>query len=525
VTQREEYPPVHKDRVRRDELRLDIVPIIASAEQIAQRVADELPGHPGLARAAGGVGEAAREAHRVSRRLRRPFGWHRLPAAFLLMAMLAFGGWLYWQFFHTSTLKVAVSQRDAVQFATSVNRRVRFVPVSTVGSRESLDRLEAGEVDLAFVQGGVEIPADLPRTKLSGREWVLLFLRRDIASPAQVSTVLTSAKDQGSHTLADVFMRIWRPGQQTTYIHDWRTFTDDTDFEIEEHVDAVFVVKDPLNQKVVNATARLENMGFELASPEIGAWTLRLPYLEETTIRPGYLDPIRHLPHESVATYAVSTYLVARPHLTPHQLAVGAQLLSPPAAPSITSDMEPTFQTANEIIQGLEATLGIIVYIGVAFLALMGLDIITYRRRFNELNSLVSLISMHQSTKDVVGTDPALCRHNAAYLSTCSDLLGLIAVITGYYTQENSSLLYNRLLETIHERCDGLKINIQLKILHALIELPEVPMEEPPSPTGADVAVEVPVPAADANSPASDAECNEPPPEKMEPPSQSDSSA
>ena len=103
---------------------------------------------------------------------------------------------------------------------------------------------------------------------------------------------------------------------------------------------------------------------------------------------------------------------------------------------------------------------------------------------------------------------------------------GLIAVITGYYTQENSSLLYNRLLETIHERCDGLKINIQLKILHALIELPEVPIDTTSSSPGADAAAEVTTsPAADTNLPAIDAECNEPPPEKIQPRSPSDSSA
>ena len=32
------------------------------------------------------------------------------------------------------------------------------------------------------------------------------------------------------------------------------------------------------------------------------------------------------------------------------------------------------------------------------------------------------------------------------YLSICSDLLGLISVISGYYAQENPSLLYGNLL-------------------------------------------------------------------------------
>ena len=100
------------------------------------------------------------------------------------------------------------------------------------------------------------------------------------------------------------------------------------------------------------------------------------------------------------------------------------------------------------------------------------MDIVAYRRRFNELNSLVSLISMHQSSKDVMGGTAEMRAHHVAYLSVCSDLLGLISVLTGYYSQENPSLIYNRMLEIIHERCNGLKINIQLKILHALVDLP-----------------------------------------------------
>lgn len=52
----------------------------------------------------------------------------------------------------------------------------------------------------------------------------------------------------------------------------------------------------------------------------------------------------------------------------------------------------------------------------------------------------------------------------------CSDLLGLISAIAGYYTQENSSLLFNNLSEVVHQRCDALKINIQLKVLHAMVK-------------------------------------------------------
>src|SRR5690606_22193087 len=114
-----------------------------------------------------------------------------------------------------------------------------------------------------------------------------------------------------------------------------------------------------------------------------------------------------------------------------------------------------------------------IVNIGLAFLALLGLEMLTYRKRFHELNSLVSLLSMLQSNKDVLGlSDGDKLRENLLYLGLTSDLLGIVSMISGYYTQENSSLLFNNLSEVIHERCDSLKINIQLKILHAGIQLP-----------------------------------------------------
>ncbi len=48
----------------------------------------------------------------------------------------------------------------------------------------------------------------------------------------------------------------------------------------------------------------------------------------------------------------------------------------------------------------------------------------TYRKRFHELNSLVSLLSMLQSNKDILGVEDVRVRNeNLKYLSTVSDLL------------------------------------------------------------------------------------------------------
>jgi hypothetical protein len=86
---------------------------------------------------------------------------------------------------------------------------------------------------------------------------------------------------------------------------------------------------------------------------------------------------------------------------------------------------------------------------------------------------------MHQSDKDVLGVaGDDLRQENLLYLSVCSDLLGLISVISGYYAQENPSLLYSNLLDIIQRRCDGLKLNIQIKILHASVPITQLESRE-----------------------------------------------
>ena len=56
-------------------------------------------------------------------------------------------------------------------------------------------------------------------------------------------------------------------------------------------------------------------------------------------------------------------------------------------------------------------------------------------------------------------------------------------MIAGYSTQENASLMFNSLPEIVHSRCDGLKINIQLKILHATIPVEWIPVPTMVPPT------------------------------------------
>lgn len=453
--------------------RLRIGPVIQNAEGVQKRIERELPSHPGLFNLAGGVVSSARDAERVAKDLRRVFGVHRLPAAFLGLALLLLAAWIYIQFFHTTTLRIAVADRDfqALKSQISNDKRLQFREETVSGSGEAVSTIMEKKYDLGFVQGGIEIPSVLPRLETPYPEVILWFVRPENHELSRVRKVLTSVNGSGSHVVAQSFIKAWKLENQVQYVHEWKRLTDEAGYAVPDDVDAVFVVKDPADPKTLDAVERLAQSGFLLAPIDIGVRATRLDYLTPHSVPAGFLNSVPLIPNESVATYQVKTYLVAREDMTPVMLARASHLLDGQTRSMTAGQYEPNLDSASELFQGVDAFLGIIINLILAFLALTGLEMMAYRKRFHELNSLISLISVHQSSKDVLGvTDPAVRRDHLLYLSLCSDLLGLVSMIGGYYSQENSSLLFSGLPEIIHQRCDGLKINIQLKILHATID-------------------------------------------------------
>jgi hypothetical protein len=464
------------DRPKQKPLRLKIEGLIGSADRVGERVRIELPTHSGLAGVAEHVAGAAREADRLSRKLKRPWSLHRAPVVFLAAAVLLLGIWTYFRFFHVSILSVALPDRDASALRKLIadQPRVAFSAVIVPGSRAAAEMVARGDADLAFVQGGISIAADLPRLEAPSPELVIWMARENVENETDIRRVLTSTEYDGSHSVAADFLKAWGVAGQVTFLHEWQDLTANEAYKVPDEVDSVFVVKDPADEKTLAAVRRLAASGFRIRSPEIGVHETKLDYLRATSIPKGYLASDPPLPGEPIRTFAVSTYLVARRGLTPRLLGVAATVFEKNPVAITDGQFSPTVVEASEIFQGIDAFLGIIVNIGLAFLALLGVEVMTYRKRFHELNSLVSLISMLQSNKDVLGIrDTAIRTERLLYLAACSDLLGLVSMISGYYTQENSSLLFNNLSEVIHQRCDGLKINIQLKILHAIIALPE----------------------------------------------------
>lgn len=457
-----------EDRSPAVRVRIDL--IIRQAVAMGETVAKQLPAHDGLRQVVSLTEAAARKAQRLTDGMKRPWSPHRLPVVFLAAALLGLLGWLYWQFFHVSTLSLALPDRDAVAIKDAVARRQRLhvKVVEVPGSREAVDQVAQGRVDLAFVQGGVAIPDGLLRLEAPSRELVLFFLKDGVSGPAAVTNVLTSAEGEGSHAVARDFFRLW--GREVTWLHTWKDLTARDDYQVPDDVQAVFVVKDPADEKALAAVARLAAQGFHLAAPTLGVLQSRLHYLEAVELPRGHLRVDPPLPEASVRTYSVSTFLVAREGLTPRHLTQAAQVLDAHPDSIRERAVEFTAGATSELFQGIDAFLSILLNIGLAFLALLGLDVVAYRRPFHELNSLVSLVSMLQSNKDVLGVrDEKVRAERLLYLGLCSDLLSLISSISGYYTQENSALLFNNLSQIVHSRCDALKLNIQLKVLHATV--------------------------------------------------------
>src|SRR5438874_2283953 len=198
--------------------------------------------------------------------MKSPLSLHRLPAAFLAAALVCLGVWIYWRFFYVATLTLALPDRDASELRERVasRRRVELRLVEVPGSHEAVERVSTGEVDLAFVQGGQEIPSDLPRLESPSPEVVLWLTRDRVMRPGQVKKVLTSLAGEGSHTVAKRFVEAWQIGDKVEFVHDWQRVTGEADYRVPDDVDAVFVVKDPADDKTIAGLNRLVSAGFRL---------------------------------------------------------------------------------------------------------------------------------------------------------------------------------------------------------------------------------------------------------------------
>lgn len=171
---------------------------------------------------------------------------------------------------------------------------------------------------------------------------------------------------------------------------------------------------------------------------------------------------------------------LAKPHLPLRALAwVGiAAILVIVSSVVLHVKVQLTFSSIAEFLQGLDAAINEVVFIGIAAFFFFTLETRLKRHRvmkaINELRSIAHIIDMHQITKDperITDANSAGARRpqNPAelirYLDNCSDLLAIISKIAALYVQNFDDPVTLAAVNEIENLTNGLSRKIWQKIM------------------------------------------------------------
>ncbi len=138
--------------------------------------------------------------------------------------------------------------------------------------------------------------------------------------------------------------------------------------------------------------------------------------------------------------------------------------------------MQLAFRTVSEFVQGLQAAIQNLVFLGIAVLFLLGLERRWKRRRalraLHSLRSIAHIIDMHQLTKDPHRWSAAEADENALatpdlirYLDFCSDLLAVISKAAALHVQDFDDSATLAAVNEIENLTAGLSRKIWQKIM------------------------------------------------------------
>jgi hypothetical protein len=143
--------------------------------------------------------------------------------------------------------------------------------------------------------------------------------------------------------------------------------------------------------------------------------------------------------------------------------------------------VRPTFTSIAEFLQGSEAAINEVVFLGIAVFFFVTLETRLKRRRvlgaIHVLRSMAHIIDMHQLTKDperIVGAPPpreagARRPQNPTelirYLDYCSDQLALISKIAALYVQQFNDPVTLSAVNDVEDLTNGLSRKIWQKIM------------------------------------------------------------
>ena len=371
---------------KEDSLQLEIGPVIERAQQVQKEIDEKLATHKGIRRVSQEVLKATIKSRENAKKMNHPFAIHRIPT--YLIVLLFIGGiyWVYCNFFLVSSLRMACPERDTKSLLGYLKSRVAIQIVSVEGSAEGLRLLAEGKAEMCFIQGGVDIPPDYHRIVLPDHETVLLLVREGVAVPEGVQVICTSVKDQESHFFAKRCLESFGKSE-VRYVHEWGNLVRDPAYKLPSEVDAVFVTKALDDPEKMGALKRLMGMGFKPHPLDLGAWGDSQEYLKATQIRKGYFFGNPSFPDSPIMGYLVKRYLVAPPRVNPVILKTVGRIFYPQNL-SLMRDRE---EAVGEILQKADSFSQVFMAIGFVLISLVGLGVLSYRKRFNELNNLIKI--------------------------------------------------------------------------------------------------------------------------------------
>lgn len=200
--------------------------------------------------------------------------------------------------------------------------------VQTAGSVEALRRLEAGDGDVAFVQGGIAAQGDpdlVSALAAVAYEPVWIFYRRELAPDAPLATLQSlrgrrigiGERDSGTNQLARLLLADFQVTEpETTFVE--LPLADAKEALASGQLDAIIVVSNfiaPTIQELV-ADRRFELMS--LAQAE--ALVRRHQFLRQLSFPQGTVDLVDLWPRDNVEMVSTTANLVVRNDLHPDLL-------------------------------------------------------------------------------------------------------------------------------------------------------------------------------------------------------------
>lgn len=272
---------------------------------------------------------AARRRSRAARRWRS--NGERVGITTLAVALVAGALWLTYQFVEPAppdTLRIASGSTDGAYdaFARELAREfaaegITLEVIETEGSVDNLARLEAGDVDIAFVQSGIASAEDYPALEGLASlyfEPLWIFSTREPRPEriADLEGLRVSIGPKGSGTRRVALQLLEANGIS----EDALTLapsggTSAADALLAGELDAVFAISSADGSMVRSLLGRdgVTLMDFTRAA----AYARRYPFFTSLVLPAGVIDLERDVPSRDIALVAAAATLVAREELHP----------------------------------------------------------------------------------------------------------------------------------------------------------------------------------------------------------------